>query len=157
MANGNKHEMAVKKQLEKKGYKVLHRGWPDFLVTNKDDSRMVFVEAKHGQAGLSQDQKKMHKVLAKFNFPVYVCRRTVDYGTIEKILVSRNIPHGRKVYEDLSETHQQIILELLPREDLVEFAELQGVNCVGLRKSGIVEQLRKLYANPKKAISELIQ
>lgn len=157
MANGNKHEMAVKKQLEKKGYKVLHRGWPDFLVTSKDGSHMIFVEAKHGQAGLSGDQKKMHKVFAKFNFPVYVCRRTVDYKTIERILVSRNTPHGRKVYEGLSEIHQRIILELLPREDLVEFAELRGVNCVGLRKSGIVKQLRKLYTDPRKAISELIQ
>jgi len=95
----NDYEREVAQALEKKGWTVLTKGWPDFMVTNwplewidnppnlhlskvremvaasgRADMRAFAVEIKRGGDKVSLDQKRMHFILNRAGFPCQVAR-----------------------------------------------------------------------------------
>lgn len=81
-----KSEEAAAKHLEKQGFKIFKRGWPDFLCLKrvwdqreKDYlegrySAVMAVEVKTGKDRLSPDQEVVHSILKLANIPTYVIR-----------------------------------------------------------------------------------
>jgi len=95
------HERKIQKELEAKGYKVLHRGWPDFLVVDRKSFRITFIEAKYSKikrVRLSFDQKQMHAELVRLGISVYVCCNNVDFNLVEEYSV--NPAHTGRVYKN---------------------------------------------------------
>lgn len=82
--NGN--EQIVFQALQQRGFRVITRGWPDFLCVKHKwlpdqrtwDAREVIgamaVEVKAGKDQLSADQEQVHSVLKAASIPVYVIR-----------------------------------------------------------------------------------
>ena len=66
------YENEVKKELEKDGWRVIDRGWPDFVCIKGDQIR--FVEAKGPDAYLKPAQKLMHQILAGLGIIVEVIK-----------------------------------------------------------------------------------
>jgi Holliday junction resolvase len=58
--------------LTDKGFEVLRRGWPDFLVLN--GTHGFAIELKIGNDKVSEDQTRMHEALARFGIRVFVAR-----------------------------------------------------------------------------------
>jgi hypothetical protein len=76
------HEMRVKASLESKGFKVFHRGIPDFLVINNSSGnhpKVFFVEAKKSEyQSLRREQLEVHDALASCGMVVYLARGTKE-------------------------------------------------------------------------------
>jgi len=70
----NDSEQRLFDALSKKGFEVLRRGWPDFLVMDKNWSRGYALELKMGKDRVSPEQARMHAALARFGLPTYVAR-----------------------------------------------------------------------------------
>jgi hypothetical protein len=75
--NGNRRESYIRQLAEKKGYKVLRAGWPDFLLYRESDGKSVFLEVKaypktNDDQHLNKAQKEMHKVLKKLGLNVQI-------------------------------------------------------------------------------------
>ena len=66
----NETEVEVCQFLEQSGYTVVKRGWPDFLAVKGDDVRFIEVKSSAKTVGLSPNQKKMAKILAKLGIQV---------------------------------------------------------------------------------------
>ena len=62
---------------ESKGYRIYHRGWPDFLCVNAD-GRIHFIEVKYGGDKLSEHQVSMFTALDECGIHVKVCRPEWD-------------------------------------------------------------------------------
>jgi len=60
----NLPEIAVARHLTEQGYTILKRGWPDFLVFNETEVRLV--EVKPGIASLKKQQVEVADVLHRF-------------------------------------------------------------------------------------------
>ena len=69
----NGSEKFVSEELAKKGFKVLRRGWPDFLVIDKD-GKVHGVGVQSPPDGVSEDQIEMHYHLGKSGIPVSVVK-----------------------------------------------------------------------------------
>lgn len=66
-----KHELALKNELQAKGWMVLDAGWPDFAAVK--GSKIRFIEAKAPQSPfLSLNQKNMHVIFNRIGYPVEV-------------------------------------------------------------------------------------
>jgi hypothetical protein len=66
----NEREIKYKIEAEKQGWKLFHRGFPDFLMYNEKTNKIKFVEVKQKSKGkfidnLTSDQKKVIEVLQK--------------------------------------------------------------------------------------------
>lgn len=77
----NKTENRCWKKSLKKGYEVLHKGWPDFCLVRGDE--IVFVECKNermkeGRDGLSSDQRRMKTILESKGFRWFLYRGKKD-------------------------------------------------------------------------------
>ena len=70
----NGSEKQLHDALVAKGFIVLRRGWPDFLVVSPNKDRGFGLELKSKQDKLSEDQRLMHEALAHFGLPVLVAR-----------------------------------------------------------------------------------
>lgn len=68
----NEKEQRCFDALTRSGYTVLRRGWPDFLVISPDRQRGFAIEFKATGDHLSDDQIKMHSVLAQLGLLVRV-------------------------------------------------------------------------------------
>jgi hypothetical protein len=81
----NQRERAVQEEAIKNGWKVIYKGWPDFLFYKKTDKKIeaFFVEVKrkpYGTPGqkqgfdviLSPAQKEVHRILTALGFKVNV-------------------------------------------------------------------------------------
>lgn len=68
-------EKEIQRNLEKKGYKVLRNGWPDFLVEDSEGN-VFFMEVKNYKDRFLSSQKRMLKHLANLNFHVFVVAKT---------------------------------------------------------------------------------
>ncbi len=79
MAN-NRREKIVREQAEKDGWEVLDKGWPDFLLYNEKENKVLFIEVKSNLARkkkltggeLTKEQKLMHHILKRLGFIVKV-------------------------------------------------------------------------------------
>jgi len=64
----NAREKRVAEEFAAKGFEVIHKGWPDFLMISDDDEIvMIEVKRKHKLrgSGLSKHQKRMRDILSK--------------------------------------------------------------------------------------------
>jgi hypothetical protein len=86
----NASEARIHDLLTQRGYRVLRRGWPDFLVMDELGFRGFPLEVKspgdafwsHGPSKLSPEQEDMHWSLQRLGLPAtYVC-----WGNEEKLL-----------------------------------------------------------------------
>lgn len=83
-------EKVVSEKLAAAGWKILTRGWPDFLclkrVPNKPERVQVMcVEVKAGRDWLSEDQAIVHTFLKRAGLPCY----TIKAEEVEKFEVSK--------------------------------------------------------------------
>lgn len=67
-----KSEEKIAKILRKRGFKIFHIGWPDFLCINKKTNRCFALEVKKGTDRIKPHQQKMHDALNDCGLPVYV-------------------------------------------------------------------------------------
>lgn len=70
----NKREMIVRDEARKLNWRILDKGWPDYLFYNEHTGKIVFVEVKSYKDKLSKSQKLMHKLLKQLNLEVMVIR-----------------------------------------------------------------------------------
>ena len=70
----NAYEQTCFNALQKKGFEVLHRGWPDFFVLNKTWSRGFCLELKRKGDKVRPEQEQMHLALARFGIVTHVAR-----------------------------------------------------------------------------------
>ena len=79
----NKFEKKMKKEFEKRGWEVLHSGWPDFLLIKRNDagkvSEIQALEVKSEKDRLRSNQQKMLYTLSEF-IPVRLVREGIGYG-----------------------------------------------------------------------------
>ena len=73
----NQNEDKIRKKYENLGYKVLHKGCPDFLIFKYDKktkkfSDVQFIEVKAGSDELSYEQSVFITVLKSLRIPVKV-------------------------------------------------------------------------------------
>jgi hypothetical protein len=72
---GNKTETAFAKRAQAKGYAVLRRGWPDFLLMRqRSDKSFEFLAVEVKRAGdvIRPDQVTMHAALSQMGVRVFV-------------------------------------------------------------------------------------
>lgn len=73
----NHREEMVKNEAISKGYEVLEKGWPDFLLFDPITKEAIFAEVKsytNGGKYLSKEQHKMHKVLEELGLDIRIIR-----------------------------------------------------------------------------------
>ena len=80
----NRREKIVKENIEKEGWTVLNRGWPDLLCFDEETGAIMFVEVKapatkyeirhdRPMGGIpTKCQRKMHDILRGAGFDVKV-------------------------------------------------------------------------------------
>ena len=66
----NETEIEVCMYLESLGYKVIKRGWPDFLAFKDDDIRFIEVKKSPKTKGLKSSQKRVAEVLERLGIKV---------------------------------------------------------------------------------------
>jgi hypothetical protein len=84
-------EVIAQQRLESEGYMVLRRGWPDFIATRGDETRLI--EVKANDSCLTIHQKRVHEALEKLNLKVEVLRIKVQVGTPERQAFDRVQAH----------------------------------------------------------------
>jgi hypothetical protein len=78
--SGTHSEKLVGRALQRRGYTVINRGWPDFMVIDPkwggrgSMGRAFAVEVKGPKDQLRPAQVQMHRVLAALGVPVYTVR-----------------------------------------------------------------------------------
>src|SRR5438094_498260 len=73
----NALETKISDALAKRGWPVIRRGWPDFLIYREGQAgqyRVAAVEVKSDSDHLSEQQEEMHRVLRAVGLPVHVLR-----------------------------------------------------------------------------------
>ena len=70
-------EAKLREQLERKGWKVLHKGWPDFVCVKDDNMMFIEVKSYKGQM-LKREQHLILTSLAKLGLNCY--KWTPDVG-----------------------------------------------------------------------------
>lgn len=74
----NNAERHIAEQLEKEGYDILSRGWPDFLAVNRRDPTDVrFIEVKPEGKHLKPQQEMVVRALAGIGIKVEVVHSEV--------------------------------------------------------------------------------
>lgn len=68
----NVYEKERFEELTRKGYKVLYRGYPDFLIFNPKTKEVSFEECKFKGDKVSPEQKQMHYYLEEAGLKVHV-------------------------------------------------------------------------------------
>ena len=83
----NSREREVQEDLSSQGWKVLYKGWPDFLCYKEENGKIeaFFIEVKRKpykkffqktyDIELSPIQQEMHRVLKKLGFEVKVIQK----------------------------------------------------------------------------------
>jgi len=78
----NENEKLVAAHIERRGFAIMSRGWPDFLCVKKEvpasygvneiiGKGVMCVEVKSGKDSLSKEQKLVHTILKAAGLPVY--------------------------------------------------------------------------------------
>ena len=62
----NQAEIAVCERLEREGYTVVKRGWPDFLAWNGRELRFIEVKTSPNSRGLKASQQMVADALRKY-------------------------------------------------------------------------------------------
>lgn len=99
----NEFEKKVFDQLTKREFVVLRNGWPDFLVLNQAWDRGFALELKQGKDKLREEQKIMHKALARFGIVTLTVREDFEH-------VLRKKGHELLLPGDLSKLKDQLFL-----------------------------------------------
>jgi hypothetical protein len=99
----NNNEAQVAKFVEKQGFHIINRGWPDFLCVKREwvqseygqnPKGVMCVEVKAGKDTLSKEQTIVHGILKGVGIPVYTIRP-------EEVLVKRkNLQHKKFLTSD---------------------------------------------------------
>lgn len=71
MTNSEKSFKAV---MEEAGFIAIKNGWPDFLCMNPEKTELFAVEVKTGDDEPTEDQRRMHRLLAMHGVKVYIVR-----------------------------------------------------------------------------------
>ena len=67
----NTAEVAVAKKMEADGYRLLKRGWPDFIAVKGQDIRFIEVKSNRNQK-LKEHQQEVLEILQTFGIEVEV-------------------------------------------------------------------------------------
>lgn len=70
----NRWEQQLRDKLEAQGYRVIKRGWPDFLAVRGDEVRFIEVKPPGNINGLSPMQREVAEVLARYGIEVELYR-----------------------------------------------------------------------------------
>jgi len=97
----NNIEQYVKNALQKEGWNVMQKGYPDFLCYKTINNKLTiqFIEVKSGRDRLTVDQRKMKEILEKVGIKVSVyyieesAIKSVDFTCSR---CGRNIPNNTK-------------------------------------------------------------
>jgi len=95
-------EKAIKKLLERRGYKVLKDGYPDFLTITPNGT-LEFVEVKSGMDRLSRKQKDVFRLLEKFGMTVYIYNEKGERFTLKDFRPKR---YSSKDYSSLEQRRE---------------------------------------------------
>ena len=71
----NKAEVRIAQKLEAEGYRVIKKGWPDFVAVKNGNIRFIEVKRSRNQT-LKKHQQEMREILQAFGIEVEVM-----YGT----------------------------------------------------------------------------
>ena len=82
----NDYEKKIKEVWERKGFRIFHKGWPDFLCYHPKRNTAYCMEIKRNGDSVTKEQREMHKMLKSLHVPTYIL--TEDFF---------NEFHGRKV------------------------------------------------------------
>jgi Holliday junction resolvase-like predicted endonuclease len=66
----NVDELRVASYLERTGWEVLSRGWPDFVAVKGDQVRFIEVKPNKNQRGLSPAQRRIAEILKRYGISV---------------------------------------------------------------------------------------
>ena len=80
----NRFEEVVRKKAEHEGWRVLRKGWPDFLLVKKH--KILALEVKSAGGRLSQDQQEMMVALDRNGVQTWVEQEPLDPDTFETTL-----------------------------------------------------------------------
>jgi len=69
-----RYEQEVIEQLETHTWRVLKRGWPDFMVLTDNGTKAFALEVKNAYDTLSRDQVEMQAILSALGVPTYIVR-----------------------------------------------------------------------------------
>ena len=112
-----KNEIQAIQEYEKRGYRVLKNGWPDFLAYREIDGKLevVAVEVKAGTDTVKPEQRENHKILHQLGIPVDVywvespASGTPHFGTSKLGEYKKLI---LKLAADPAVTQEQAVLKL---------------------------------------------
>lgn len=68
----NTLEEMVRQEFEAKGFTVLKKGWPDFMVIDENNNAAFTVEVKSSIDSLSPEQIRMHECLHRLGVRTYI-------------------------------------------------------------------------------------
>lgn len=145
-------ELKVFKILFDKGYKILTRGWPDFLCIKNVPGGLsaIAVEVKNGYDKLTEEQKACHHILIKLGIPVY----TVRTDSIENskslrgklLFEDKNIKSLREEIERLKYENSNITQYIKNLENSIKNAEVlfdtandYGESLINILKNGATD------------------
>lgn len=116
----NKLEQSVHDAFTKKGFTVLRRGWPDFLIISSC-GQTLGIEVKNYLDHLTPVQRQMHDALRNAGIPVYVAKRNKGGWCINELMKEIQTTETRLNYlKDHLKTivvrgeNPEIILDLPP-------------------------------------------
>ena len=85
-------EIQLREKLEGEGWKVLHKGWPDFACVRNGEMMFVEVKAYRGEM-LKKEQHYILTNLAKLGLN---CYKWTPQGNFERITPTTPFPEGTK-------------------------------------------------------------
>jgi len=121
----NAQEQMFFDAMTKRGFEVLRRGWPDFLVLSKDWKRGFAVEYKSQTDRLRPEQERMHAALARFGIQTYIAKPEFQSFLRKRghaLVVPEDYHALRQKYEEL-----EFELRLMRRQMELHKASLESL------------------------------
>jgi len=118
----NAYEREIYDSLRQRGWKVLRRGWPDFLVMDKGWSRGFALEVKRNGDKLTEEQAEMHKALARFGIMVHVVhdeKPDAIRKTGKKFLMTSDLTNMKARFNKLASVIELLLHEQKRLADII--------------------------------------
>jgi hypothetical protein len=154
----NANEKLVAAHIERRGFSILSRGWPDFLCVKKEvpssygiqqviGKGVMCVEVKAGKDDLSKEQRLVHTILKAAGLPVYTVRaedvaKKRNYNT-RKFLTHSELQAAQGKLWELTQRVKELEKIIEDSSAILEYSDANISSLLGPQTCGHVNDMAR--------------